>query len=145
MKLFHITFLSISLCLISSSQAHQKLDEPSEPEAIKIDNTISSDLQMFLPASVFNILMAFDMDSKVSRLNTQFSLYVKEINAMGVPDPVDHVIFTLLLVIVLYIPTKVVHMVLDTCYGSGHPSPVSGAAPQGQKGPDLGQMMTIVK
>ena len=36
---------------------------------------------------------------------------------MGVPDPLDHIIFTLILFLAVYVPTKFIHTLLNTCYG----------------------------
>lgn len=39
------------------------------------------------------------------------------INDKGVPNPVDHVVLTFILWVVVYVPTKIIYLVLNLFYG----------------------------
>ena len=39
------------------------------------------------------------------------------IHSMGVPDPLDHVVFTVILRLAIYVPTKLLYHLLWICYG----------------------------
>ena len=89
------------------------------------------------------MLESLHLDQKMEKLNEDCSNYVKQINALGVPDPIDHVIFTFLLIMAIYIPTKFVHSVLDLLYGRAAPEPVAAKTPAPTT--DMTSVLSLVK
>lgn len=85
---------------------------------------------MILPESIFNHLKEMNIEQKMEIVNDGCKKYVQQINAAGVPDPLDHILFTLALIIALYFPTKAVHSVLDLIYGRSSTSDSPIQSPQ---------------
>ena len=50
-------------------------------------------------------------------MNTAAKGYITEINSMGVPDPLDHVVFTVILWLAIYVPSKLLYHILWVFYG----------------------------
>ena len=82
-----------------------------------IDEVVDS-LQPYLPAGVHDRVKKFDIEAKITRFNAYLQSLIKEINLMGVPDPLDHIVFVFVFWIGLYVPTKIVYCFLDLFYGS---------------------------
>ena len=60
----------------------------------------------------------------------------------GIPYPVDHIVFTFILWIIVYIPTKILYKILSMFYGPVQNYKVDMRKPNG---PNVGEMINIVK
>lgn len=115
-----------------------------EEEAAVPQNQLMQDLRSNLPEPVYRVIVSFNLDARMEKLNNEFKMYISEINLMGVPDPLDHVLFTVALILMLYVPTKFIHSSLDFFYGSSLPA---ADMTQQQSGPaeNLSSVLSLVK
>ena len=86
-----------------------------------IDEVVDS-LKPYLPASLHDKVKKFDIEARLTRLNGYLKDLIKEINLMGVPDPLDHFVFVFIFWFGIYVPTKMVYSFLDIFYGSSSDS-----------------------
>lgn len=131
MKFF--VFCLILISIVPSTYAQHKLEISEEEEdiykrkdtneTIAPSNKLASDLKMVLPDSIFQLLVAMNVDQKMKFINDECKKIIDQINQAGVPDPIDHILFTFILVMIVYIPTKFIHSILDMVYGKAQISP----------------------
>lgn len=97
----------------------------AEASKSPIDEVVDS-MKPFMPASVHDRVKKFDVEAKLTRFNSYLRDLIKEINLMGVPDPLDHIVFVFVFWFGIYVPTKLAYTFLDLFYGS---SSENGIAP----------------
>ena len=89
--------------------------------------------------------MAIDFESKFTKLNTQCKTLIKELNILGIPDPVDHILFTVIILVSIYLPTKLIHSLLDIFYGSSSQPECAVQQQPPKSEQDVGALLSVIK
>ena len=118
----------LAALLLASSHAHRSADDLDNFDIYerKLPYLAKQEAQSELLDAVLGVLPASVKQSVAARavkLNNQCASIVKDLNLMGVPDPLDHVVFCLVLWLALYLPAKLLHALLSVCFGSGAAAP----------------------
>ena len=69
--------------------------------------------------------------------------HIDRFNKAGFIYPIDHIAYTFMIWLIIYVPTKLIYLVLNICYGQSLPKRENHIKPPNTA--NMGEMINLVK
>ena len=135
-KTIFLLFLFVSIFTLAKAQSDDDFDAEVDdiynrkaPEKLVAKN----DLQFL------KTWFGLDLDT----VDKTAKEHIDKFNKAGLMYPIDHIAYTLMIWLIIYVPTKVIYLILNICYGQPSQKRENNIRPPNT--PTMGEMINLVK